>query len=217
MKLLKRWSTGIVSRIDHMVSQIENQEALVDSAIREARQAAARAKVQLKRVRQDGVRLATRIAEERESQNRWKQRALRFPAEEEKQALECLRRSRHAASVAQQLEERLKEHHKAEHQLARDVGAIDERLATLTEKRNLLRSRQSRAEAFNAVQGTVAAVAEDIEDIFERWETRISENEITGLCGLQDHDDLETTLTSAEAEEELRMELEELRKATDKN
>lgn len=213
MKLLKRWSTGIVSRIDQMVSQIENQEALVDSAIREARQAAARAKVQLGRVRQDGVRLEARITEEGEAQDRWKERALRCPEEEERQALECLRRSHRAANLVGELKKRLQEHRAIERQLTLDVNAVEERLAALTEKRNLLRTRQSRAEALNAVQGTVAAVTEDIDDIFEGWETRIVESEIAGTCGFQNSDSFETALTTAEEEEELRKELEQLHKA----
>ena len=64
MGALFRWTSGFASRIDAMVSQIENHDALVSAAVRDAREARARAVVQVKRVREDRPRLPRRCCPE---------------------------------------------------------------------------------------------------------------------------------------------------------
>ena len=91
MSLLKRLSATIVSRVDQMVSQIENHDAVVEAAIRESRQAAAKARVRLSRVRGDGEKLQKRIAELRASQTQWTERARSVAADDRDRALECMR------------------------------------------------------------------------------------------------------------------------------
>jgi hypothetical protein len=68
MHRLRVWTASLLSRVDWMVSQIENHEAVARSAIEDVRQAAARAKVQLARVRQDGEALRKRVAEQRQEE-----------------------------------------------------------------------------------------------------------------------------------------------------
>ena len=57
MNRLRHWSASLVSRVDWMVGMVENHEALAESAIRDLGRHAARAKVQMGRVRSDGQRL----------------------------------------------------------------------------------------------------------------------------------------------------------------
>ena len=94
MLLYKRLKMGIVSRIDWMVGQIENHEGLVNGVIIETRQALAKAKVQLARVREDGTRLRDRLATEADARQKWRDRARQCCNEDEKRALECLKRSK---------------------------------------------------------------------------------------------------------------------------
>ena len=60
MSRFKQWSTVFLSRVDSVVSRMENHEALVDSAIQEVRQSLARAQVQLNRVQHDRQSLELR-------------------------------------------------------------------------------------------------------------------------------------------------------------
>lgn len=213
MKLIKRWTTALTSRVDWMVTQVENQEALVDSAIRDGQKAAARAKVQLGRVRNDGQKLKIRHDEEVLATTKWKDRARQCSEADEQKALECLRRSKRSAAMAAQLQNRLQEHQRVEQQLTRDVQTIQDSLSGLMEKRNLMRSRQSRAEAVHSISAITAPIQNDLEDIFERWETRITETEITGDCNLQG-DLLDDSFTSAEENEDLRAELAALKQSS---
>jgi phage shock protein A len=215
MHRLRVWTASLLSRVDWMVSQIENHEAVARSAIEDVRQAAARAKVQLARVRQDGEALRKRVAEQREEEAVWRERARRCAPEDEERALECLRRSNRAARRVAELSPRCDEHERIEKQLATDVASIDDRLLRLNEQQNVLRTRQSRAEALSRVRETGGSLASEIDDILERWEIRIVEREIAGGCapGVADPsaDRFEDAFVNEEERAALRAQLAELR------
>ena len=216
MHRVKGWTAGLVSRIDWMVSQVENHESLAASAIREVRQSAARARVQLSRVRRDGEALRARVAEAGESATTWRERAGQC-GDDEPRALECLRRARRAAQQADELGRRLGEHERVEKQLSTDVARIDERLCELRERHNLLRTRQSRAHALATVREAGAPVQADTSDLFERWETHVAEHEIAGDCpgseaGALGHDAFAEEFDTRDEDAALREELRDLRR-----
>jgi phage shock protein A len=210
MKLIKRWSTGLVSRVDWMVTQVENQEALVSSALRSAREATARAKVQLGRVRKDGDQLRQTIQTEEDAVTRWRERAVTMANGDEMQAMECLRRGKRAEGALKELRQRLVVHGQSEQQLTKDVRGMEVQLAALVEKRNMMRTRQSRAEAVQSVQGCGESMGCDLEDVFDRWETSVLEKELGAQCSIST-DDFEESFVGAEEEEQLRDELRQLK------
>lgn len=204
MNRIKRWTSGLVVQIDRLMAQVENHEALADSVIAEVRRAAARARVQMSRVRQDGERLRRQLATQRAARARWQERAR--AADDKERAIECLRRSRRAAGLVPQLESRLELHQQAEKQLEADVALVEQRLERLNEQRNLMRTRQSRAEALSSAREVGES---DVDDVFDRWETRVTELEIEG-GGSYAVDPLELEYAEAEEREELLAELAEL-------
>ena len=210
MKYLKRWTTGVFSRIDSFVAQVENHEALANEALKNLQQTTARAQVQLKRVREDGRRLRQQCAEQREQTARWRERAKRS-IDDDARAMECLRREKVALRAVDELEHRMQEHERTEQQLVTDVRGLDTRLATLKEQRNLMRTRQSRAEAMGFAQGDALQLTGDIDDMFDRWEVRITQAESAGGVGLSTEDTFEGKYSSQEEHEELRRELDEMR------
>ncbi|MDJ0851988.1 MAG: PspA/IM30 family protein, partial [Myxococcota bacterium] len=179
-----RWTHGFASRLDGMVSQIENHDALVTAAVRDAREARARAKVQLKRVKEDGRRMARRRDELEQAEQRWRGRAVRVAGADEARALECLRRMRRAARDRADLEEQAAEHTRIHGQLVRDISRIDERLDQLVQQRNLLRTRQSRAEALSAAHQDDGRRLAEVDDILDRWEIKVSRIETDFDCDL---------------------------------
>jgi len=214
MRIIKRWTTGIVSKVDWMVGQVENHEALVNNALRQARESTARAKVQLNRVRRDGEELRGRINSEGEMVERWRERAKSIAESDEKSAVECLRRSKRSEQLVAQLRIRMVEHEKAEQQLSEDVRKMEEQLSELIEKRNLMRTRQSRAEAVCSVSNSSNLVSCDLDDVFERWESRVAEREL-GSSSYVDIDTLEQSFLKSEEEESLRDELKSLTGSND--
>jgi phage shock protein A len=209
MTLWKRWSSGFVASIDNVISQVENHEAQVASALRELERGVLRSKVQLQRVERDGVALRQSLGQEREAAKRWRERAKR--EEDEKRALECLRRCKRSETRSLELDRQLLEHERVEHQLASDVRTLEQRVVELRQQRNTMRTRQSRAEAMTIVYGQGELCGSEITEIFERWELRVSENEVLGGCVRVPVDTLDEELTSAEEEASLRLELKELK------
>ena len=212
MTLWKRWSSGFVASIDSVISQVENHEAQVASALRELERGVLRSKVQLQRVERDGSALRRSLAEEREAATRWRERAKR--EEDEKRALECLRRCKRSETRSIELARQVVEHERVEHQLAADIRILEQRVVELRQQRNTMRTRQSRAEAMTIVNGEGELCGSEITAIFERWELRVSENEVVGGCVRVPVDTLEEEFTTAEEESSLRLELRELRDST---
>ena len=203
-----RWklmTTSFVAKIDGLIAQIENHEAQVTSALRDLEQGISRSKVQLVRVERDGAALRQALTDEQEAVVRWRERAKREEAEP--RALECLRRSKRSEARVAELTAQGSEHERIEQQLRRDVQTLERRLVELRQQRNTMRTRQSRAEALQVVQGSGDADGAEIGAIFERWETRVTESEIASGCLTSSADSLEEELSSAEEEAALRVEL----------
>lgn len=206
MSLFKRLSATLFSRVDQAVSQIENHDAVIDASIRDARRAAARAKVRLARVHNDGERLHTKLNVLREAEMSWTQRARASADNDEDTALECLRRRRDCQRQATELESILERHAELERRLATEVGDLESRVSEISQQRNLMRTRQSAAEALQSINTIDSSSTIDIEDTFERWEIQITEAELaTGQA--DPSDSLERRFLQAEDREALRAEL----------
>lgn len=207
MRRFQRFTATCVSRFDRVVSQIENHDGLVSAAIRESEEARSRARVQLGRVRRDSTRMAQRRGELSERADRWQERALRVSGEDEARALECLRRRKRALQELAALGQQLEQHAHIEDQIRGDMGRVDERIEALRQKRNVLRTRQSRAEALTLACDEDGHLAGEIDEILERWETKVSHLEYRGDCSLAVDDDLDAGFSSEEEQTELREEL----------
>jgi phage shock protein A len=92
MSLIRRISTSFTSSVDRAVSKVENHDAIINSALRDTQQAAARSRVRLERVRKDGNSLKSRQEQLIVAVSRWTERAKSVAANDEAKALECLRR-----------------------------------------------------------------------------------------------------------------------------
>jgi len=213
MSRIKQWSSVLFSRVDSMVSRLENHEALVDSAIHEVRQSLARAKVQLGRVQHDRRSLEARHAGALEAIRSWTGRATAVAAEDEPRALECLRRKHAATREADALTQRLDQQRRVEERLVADIGAVEERLTRLLHQRNLLRTRESTAAARGAMDSATAPLGEDVSEVLDRWEIRVTAAEL-GVDGGRrvdvGGDDFADDFAAAEEQQALRDELRQL-------
>lgn len=207
MNRMKRWTMSVTSWVDGVLAQVENHEAAVSSAIGRVRQATARARVQLKRVERDQQAMRDTLLEEEEAIDAWRRRAK--AADDETVALECLRRHKAAERRVLRLRQRLGEHERSHKELSDGIRILNGRLSELTERKNLMRTRQSRAEASHGMASTTGPIG-DLEDVFERWEARVGEIEIASDCA-EPVDLFEAEIEAVEDSASLRLELEELR------
>ena len=207
MNRVKRWSMSVSSWVDGVLAQVENHEASVDAAIVRVRKSIARARVQLRRVERDHHTLKDTKGSEEEAAVAWRRRARN--AEDENAALECLRRAKIAERRTSELEHRVAEHERIHKELNVGVRQLNGRLRELIERRNLMRTRASRAEAVHGMANVSGPIG-DVDDLFDRWETRVSELEISADCDNY-VDSFEADFDTIEETAALREELRELR------
>ena len=209
MSLIRRISTSITSSVDRAVARVENHDAIINAALRDTQQAAARARVRLERVRKDGHNLKTRHANLEQAVVRWTDRARKVAAEDEAKALECLRRRKDCETQLGNLKESIARHEELEARIAEQVKKIEARIGEVAQQRNMMRSRQSVAEAMRTINNVEGISYGEIEDTFDRWEINLGETEI--LMGASTNTDpLDSAFLAEEDTAELKAELEEL-------
>lgn len=209
MSIIKRLSTTLMSRIDQVVGEIENHDALAEAALGEQKKKIAAAKVQLARVQSQEQRLQSQISQLKEEAHRWEKRAVQAAARDESRALECLQRRKQIESQVERLTAAQDEYAASVARIGADIGRAENDLLTLTQKHTLLRARQTSNEAIHAPFGAGIAKLDELESTFERWETRIAQDEILNEMS-EPFDPLEQSYRNDEEAEALRDELQSL-------
>lgn len=203
MKLIKRWISTLANGFDQVISQVENHEALIASAVREMKQAKAMAQTQFGRIQADGDKLKGRLAKLSELESTWTQRAVDIHRSDENQALQCLRRKREVAQDIKTLSSQIREHQDFEQQLVSDLKLIDRRIVELERKKNAFSARQYRAQTLQLAEGEECSVNTEINEIFSRWEAKLSACE--QICPENIHEP--RTTQQEEEDEDLKKEL----------
>ena len=212
MSLIRRISTSITSSVDRAVSKVENHDAIINSALRDTQQAAARSRVRLERVRKDGRSLKTRQETLIVAVSRWGERAKSVAASDEAKALECLRRRKDCEAQLHSLRDSIEKHDELESRIADQVKKIESRIGEVAQQRNMMRSRQSVAEAMRTINNIEGVSYGEVEDTFDRWEINLGETEIImGAATMTDP--LDTAFLTEEDTAELRAELTDLLKS----
>ena len=211
MHAFKRWRIGIFSKVDEVVAKVENHEALVETAIRELKKEVINARVQLNRVKRDGLQLSQDADEAKQNALLWKERAAKTVTDDLK-ALECLKRSKKEAARHHDLTMRMTQHHEMEQRLSATVTELERKMELLREKRNVLKTRQTSANALKIAGDGAREFGDDVEEILSRWESKIEGTEYHYDVNVTSEDALETAFREAEEDTALREELEALRR-----
>ena len=180
MNLFRRITASFTGSIESAVSQLENHEAVVHAALKDTRTMAAKAKVRLARVQKDGAVMQQKLDSLQAAERSWAERAIAQADQDNKAALECVRRRNHCQEQLAATRGRLETHRQQEKRLLDTVASIEARLQEIENTRNMLRTRQTTAEARNAVTRLETDSTCDLDDVIERWEMRILETEYAG-------------------------------------
>ena len=206
MSIIKRISATVVSNIDRVVGEIENNDAVIQATLSELRRKVATAKVRLAQVHRQEANLNRQIQQRREDEQLWGERALEAARTDEAKALECVRRRLLCRRQAEKLEQGQQHYQLTAEKLARGVEEGEERLAEMGQKHTLMRARQSTAEALHAANQAGDDSLQQMEDSFDRWEVKILQEEM-----MVDSDDmldpLDREFSNSENEQTLRDEL----------
>ncbi|MGE0385564.1 MAG: PspA/IM30 family protein [Gammaproteobacteria bacterium] len=208
MPWFHRISATLVAGVERLIAPIENHDAVVEAAVREARGAVARSNVRLATLQRESTRLQAQLARLEEDAQRWIARARELAAGNQEAALECLKRRHGAEARAATLRQSLAAQADTIVRLTRDIGEAEQRIALLSQQRHLLRTRESTADAMNQVSGIDLSNG-DLTGTLERWEVRITEAELAAGTGTV-FDPLESACAASEERSALLAELAEL-------
>jgi len=206
MSIFKRLYVTMSSRIDQVVGEIENHDAVVQATVTEMRKKVAAAKVRLGNVRREQKRLQEQITTELANAERWRRRAVESASSNEAKALECVSRARHCEQMVGRLREAEQQYAQAAEKLAGDILAAEQRMTDVKQKLALMRARESTSSALAATSQSGEHASQLLEDTFDRWEINISQAEMA----VDRHDVvdvIEHEFIQKEQDEELRAEL----------
>lgn len=206
MSIFKRLSATLVSRIDQVVGEIENHDAVIQATLNDMRKKVAEAKVRLSQVHREKEHLQQQGQELLENVRRWQQRAIECAETDEAKALECVSRSRFCEQKEAKLRQAINQYRLTADKLEQDIESSEQRLAEMKQKLTLMRARQSTSSAVSATSETNHHVENRLDETFDRWEINISQAEM--IADLPESTDLlERDFINQEQEENLRQEL----------
>jgi len=206
MSFVKRITTTLFSRIDHVVGELENHDALISAAISEQRKKIAAAKVQMARIASNEQELRRQMAQLKLNERRWGERAIKEATLDESKALACVERKMATQAELIKLAQMAKEYEQTAHKMAGDISHCENDLKSMMQKQDLMRARQTSADAMNVINQMGNGSFDNLQTSFDRWETRITQDEM--LAGTVDNfDSLEQSYLTSENEQTLRHEL----------
>lgn len=209
MNIFARITATLTGKLDEMVSHVENHDAVVAVALKDTCAAAAKAKVRLERVHRDGEAMHKRLQEAMRMERLWENRAKETAAKDEQKALACIARRNQCREQAAQIQTALARHEELEIKIRENVQRMEQRLRDITQQQNLMRSRQSTADALRIISKIEGATDYGIEDTFDRWEMLITETEYS-VGQMPDTDALDMSFVKDENTAQLQAELAEL-------
>ena len=134
------------------------------------------------------------------------QKARKCADTDHEKALACLRRMKLVESQITSLQSQERQNHEVETRLFREVHTIDEKISALRRQRNRLACRQAVASAQQRLD-TADSGAANVEEIFERWEVKVSGQEALEPTSGPVEDELETSFAREEEKSELEEKL----------
>jgi phage shock protein A len=209
MNILKRFTRTVFSHVDSVVTQIENHEGLAAAALADAQRALAKVRIQERRLRSTHQQLSQRIAQLASDAATWQTRATQLGMADREGALECLRRRKRCESERLELTNQLREHELLQAQILADIETTESKVAAMKRRLEALRAREANVHALAALSDDRNTGISEVDDLFERWDAKITEVEI--ITGTREPADLFAhRLASQEELASLERELDEL-------
>jgi len=206
MNFIKRFTTTVSASLDNAVGKMENHDAIIEATIKQTKQAAAKTKARINTLGQQLQSYENQLTEAQTQQKVWSQRALKLADVDENKALECLSRRNQCKASIDNLTVRITQQQNLIKDVAENLKKLQTKLDDMSQKHNLMRSRQAVAEVNRAVLN--ANTNATVNETFERWESLVLENEIFETS---DFDPLDAEFSKQENAGELLMQLAELK------
>lgn len=220
MSIIKRITASVSASLEQAVGAMENHDAIIESALRDGRDAAARLKLQVRQIREQRQRDETRQDTLEQEAGRWEARAAATAEADRQRAIECLRRRDQARRELAGLRAAVEQSREQERNTERELDALTRRLQAMEARRRELNGRQLGTKGRAAIDLTGLDAGEDVRRAFDRWELDISRAEMaTGQTPAvaEPRDALQDAFERDEEAQRLNAELERLRPNRDRD
>lgn len=212
MSGITRTLRSLFYRVDQVVGEIENHDALIEAAIREQQKKLSAARVECNRITTQGQKVNSQIEELETKRSRWQERAIKEAESNEERALACLQQHEKLGEQIERLTSMANQYASANQKLREDIKRGEAELLELKQKHQLMRARQSTADALGKFGDIGETRMDEVESSFDRWEVKISQGEFANTDTFIDAelDDLERTYVAEETEADLKTKLQQL-------
>ena len=207
MSILKRLSTTLISRIDRVVTEIENHDAVIQAALNEMNSKMAKAKIALNQACRERDRIKTELETQQSNVHRWQERAIICAKTDESKALECLRRSHKSRDRAAMLQKSLDEYTRSIEKMTGNIQSSAQRLNEMKQRLTLMRAKQATSKTDATAHSNCGDAESIVEDTFNRWEMHLNHDDMPLDCTTDDMDELEHAFITQEQQNDLRSEL----------
>ena len=213
MNLIKRLTTTVSATLDSAVGQLENHDAIIETTIKETRKSVAKTKARINTLRQQQKTYETQLTEAHEQHALWTQRATNLAESDQDKALQCISRCNQCQSEIARLTQLIEQQKTLIHDVSTNLQKLQTKSDEMSQKHNLMRSRQAVADVNRAVGK--ASCETSVNDTFERWESIVMEHEmaVSDLCS---RDPLDVEFEQQENDADLLQQLQELKNNKEK-
>ncbi|MET1254322.1 PspA/IM30 family protein [Aliikangiella maris] len=217
MSFIKRLSIQLFSKLDDAVTELENHDALIGAAINQQKQKVFIAKKQQANLNLHINQIQETLHTTQKKQQQWHQRAQQQIVSDPEKAKECIHRQLQLTQQIEKLQQTLQAYQTAQAQLTADIQRFEQDIWQHQQKRDLLKTRQSRLSLQTSSQHE--ATGNIINDSFNRWEANIMATESNSINRLNSIDlvsavnsdnHLEQSFLEAEYAEKIQAEFEQL-------
>ncbi len=211
VSLIKRFVTTVHASVDRTLAGIENHAAVVDAALKESRQAVAKARVRLARLEKDENTQRNRVAELTSEIELWNERARSVANADRDKALSCIQRRRRCEQQLHEVKAQLQQHEKVLNRVRNSIAESSNRVQTLQAQRNQMLSREAAAYAGQIVHKLDSHAGDDADAAIERWEESVVQAEVvTEHFPIPATDEFEQSFLTTEEDSLLQDELDKL-------
>ena len=212
MRLIKRISTSLSASMHDAVGRLENHDAIVEASIREQKQVLGKTRARLKTLLKQQRKFEQDKQDCEAEIIRWADRARSLAEQDEQKALSCLARRKQLQHRLADMEANLGRQRELTAQLTETARELEAKLEEASRQHNLMRARQSVADA-NTAFGSSSERHDQLDEVFERWESNVmayEDQSPLGDPGDGELDLLESELDKSEQQAELADELQRL-------
>lgn len=135
MNSFRRWTTSLTQKFDQLRHQVESHEALAADALAEMKKSLSDGHEELERIQKDCAHLKQELRAARAAAGQWLERAQR--EQDDKRAVECLRRRRTAQLCEMEVRERLEEQQSAKTRVRRLLSELEREFMEVRQSREL--------------------------------------------------------------------------------